>query len=56
MLNDIWPAQNLGFRTALFAGDLRSYRPRKDDPRVQGLQPDLVLGDLSQLEACVLPG
>ena len=49
MLNDIFPAQMIGFRTALFAGDARSYRPRTDDPRVDGVTPDLVLTELGQL-------
>jgi len=54
MLNDIWPASRVGFRTALFAGDARSLRRREDDQRVQDLQPDLVLTELGQLAACVL--
>lgn len=49
MRNDIWPAQEVGFRTAFFAGDERSLRWRKDDPRVEGVVPDLVVTDLRQL-------
>jgi putative hydrolase of the HAD superfamily len=49
MLNDIYPAQNTGFETALFAGDERSLRLRTADPRCRGLTPDLVVTDLSQL-------
>lgn len=49
MLNDIYPANALGFQTALFAGDARSLRLRKDDPRCEGLTPDLIITDLSQL-------
>jgi len=49
MLNDIYPAQNTGFKTALFAGDQRSLRLRTADPRCQNLTPDLVLTDLGQL-------
>lgn len=49
MRNDVAPAQTAGFRTALFAGDARSYRPRDDDPRVDGVKPDLVLTELDQL-------
>jgi putative hydrolase of the HAD superfamily len=53
MLKDIWPARQLGFKTALFAGDRRSLRLREDDERCQGLQPDLVIDQLSQLvEVC----
>lgn len=49
MLNDIYPAQNTGFKTALFAGDKRSLRLRTADPRCRDLTPDLVLTDLGQL-------
>jgi putative hydrolase of the HAD superfamily len=53
MLNDIWPARRVGFRTALFAGDARSYRPREDEPRVAGVTPDLIITDLGQLPDCL---
>lgn len=49
MLNDILPARSAGFRTALFAGDKRSLRLRRDDPRCTSLKPDMVLTDLIQL-------
>jgi len=49
MLNDIYPARSLGFKTALFAGDRRSLRLRADDPRCRDLSADLVLTDLAQL-------
>ena len=49
MLNDIYPAKQLGFQTALFAGDARSLRLRTDDARCIDLSSDLVLTDLSQL-------
>jgi len=49
MLNDIYPAQQIGFQTALFAGDKRSLRLREDDPRCREVSPDLVITDLSQL-------
>ena len=49
MLNDIYPAKQLGFQTALFAGDARSLRLRTDDSRCANLSADLVLTDLSQL-------
>lgn len=53
MLNDILPAQQLGYHTALFAGDRRSLRRRQDDPRVAGVVPDLVLTDLATLAPCL---
>ena len=49
MLNDIYPADAIGFQTALFAGDKRSLRLRTDDPRCVDLRPGLVLTDLGQL-------
>jgi len=49
MLNDIYPAQKIGFRTALFAGDARSLRLRKDHPRCKNLSADLVITRLDQL-------
>ncbi len=49
MLKDVWPASQLGLRTALFAGDARSLRLREDDPRCQGLQPDLIVKNLPDL-------
>ena len=49
MLNDIYAAKQLGFQTALFAGDKRSLRLRTDDARCINLSADLVLTDLGQL-------
>lgn len=49
MLKDILPAQRMGFKTALFAGDKRSLRLRQDDSQCKGVQPDLVVTELSQL-------
>ncbi|MFH2004633.1 MAG: HAD family hydrolase [Bacteroidota bacterium] len=49
MLNDIYPAKQTGFKTALFAGDKRSLRLRQDDPRCRNLSADLVVTDLMQL-------
>ncbi|HMA86080.1 MAG TPA: HAD family hydrolase [Desulfosalsimonadaceae bacterium] len=54
MLNDMLPAYVEGFQTALFAGDKRSLRRREDDPRCQGISPDLVITDLRQLVKQVL--
>jgi putative hydrolase of the HAD superfamily len=54
VLNDMAPAQSVGFRTALFAGDARSLRLRADDPRVAGVRPDLVVLRLLDLNGCIL--
>jgi putative hydrolase of the HAD superfamily len=49
MLNDIYPAKNMGFKTGLFAGDARSLRLRKNHPKCKNLSVDLVITDLVQL-------
>ncbi|MEL7500211.1 MAG: HAD family hydrolase [Planctomycetota bacterium] len=56
MLNDMMPAQQVGFKTALFAGDARSLRLRKDDPRVASVSPDLVVNRLSDFCDVVIDG
>ena len=53
MLNDIFPAQKTGFKTALFAGDARSLRMREDHPACRNLSPDIIITDLVQLMAYV---
>jgi putative hydrolase of the HAD superfamily len=53
--NDVEPACALGCRTALFAGDLRSYRPRSGDPRLEEVQPDVVITSLDQLPPLLAP-
>jgi putative hydrolase of the HAD superfamily len=55
MRNDIWPAAEVGCRTALFAGDERSLRLRRDDPRCAGVTPDRIVTDLSQITTGLLP-
>jgi putative hydrolase of the HAD superfamily len=54
MLNDIWAASAAGLRTAWFAGDQRSCRPRLEDSRCQSLSPDVVLTNLMQLPECLM--
>ena len=49
MLNDIYPADRVGFQTALFAGDARSLRLRDNDPRCSAVSANLVITDLIQL-------
>lgn len=53
MRNDIRPARQVGFQTVLFAGDRRSLRLRLNNPDCSGLQPDLVVTHLSQLQAAL---
>ena len=55
MLNDMLPATVEGLQTALFAGDKRSLRLREDDPRCEGVTPDLIITDLSQLIRRITP-
>ena len=51
--NDIWPAQTVGFLTALFAGDRRSLRMREKDPACFNVKPDAIVTDLSQVPLTV---
>ena len=49
MLNDIYPASQLGYKTVLFAGDKRSLRLRQERAELKALKPDRVITDLHQL-------
>jgi len=49
MLNDIYPAKMVGFKTALFAGDARSLHLRENHLKCQNLSADLVITDLVQI-------
>jgi len=49
MLNDIYSAKMEGFKTALFAGDLRSLRLRLDIPELLKEKPDIVITNLNQI-------
>ena len=52
--NDVLPASQIGFRTALVATDRRSLRWREGDPSVEHVVPDLVVTNLSDVVDCVL--
>jgi putative hydrolase of the HAD superfamily len=54
MLNDVLTAHQVGFRTALFAGDARSLQLRPDEPQLDGVSPDLILTSLAELSKCIL--
>lgn len=49
MRNDIWPASQVGFQTALFAGDSRSLRLREDDSEIANVRPTATVTHLSQI-------
>jgi len=49
MRNDIWPAQAIGFKTALFAGDRLSLRLREDHPYCKDTRPDVIVTSLPEL-------
>ena len=51
--NDIWPAQAIGFKTALFAGDCLSLRRRKDDSDCKHIVADLEITELTQILDCI---
>jgi len=50
MLNDVHTAASVGCKTALFAGDLRSLRMRKENSLVQSDRADAIITDISQLK------
>ena len=49
MLKDVFASNNVGFKTALFAGDKRSLRLRADDERTKDLKPNHIITDLKQI-------
>ena len=49
MLNDIYPAKTVGFKTVLFAGDARSLRLRENHLKCLSLYADIVITDLAQI-------
>jgi len=49
MFRDIYPANRAGFKTALFAGDIKSLRLRKEKSETNGLDPDYIITELNQL-------
>lgn len=51
--NDIWPAQQIGYHTALFAGDHLSLRRRTSDPDCGHIRPDLEITSLAQILDCI---
>lgn len=53
MLKDIYPAKTVGMKTALFAGDERSLKWRKEDSRCDKILPDLIITDFAQLPDCI---
>lgn len=54
LLKDVMPAGRVGFRTSLFAGDQRSLRMHRGDARVDGVEPDLVITEMSQIPATLV--
>lgn len=53
MYKDIFPAQQAGMKTALFAGDKRSLRLRSDMPELKDVKPDHIITSLEQLTEVV---
>lgn len=49
ILNDIMPADKVGWQTTLFAGDQQSLRLRRDREECRLVRPHLVISDLRQL-------
>ncbi|MDR0377895.1 MAG: HAD family hydrolase [Spirochaetaceae bacterium] len=56
MLNDIYAASSVGFKTLLFAGDGRSLRLREGNRLVRNVRPDAVIRSLAVIPAlCGFP-
>jgi putative hydrolase of the HAD superfamily len=53
MLNDIYSANKAGLKTALFAGDKRSLKLRKNTPEVSDINPDFIITDLMQISELI---
>ena len=53
MQNDIRPASQAGFKTALFAGDRRSLRLHEEDEQLKNCRPDVILTRLNQIPDCL---
>ena len=53
MYKDVWPAQQMGIKTALFAGDKRSLRLRTENQELENVKPDFTITELSQLTSVV---
>lgn len=49
MLKDIMPSAVSGYKTALFAGDRRSLRLRKDHDACRNIRPDVIVNSLIEL-------
>ena len=54
MLKDIYTSKQVGFKTALFAGDKRSLRMHENDKRTTGVKPDYIITEIKQLLEIVL--
>ncbi|MCF7957810.1 MAG: HAD family hydrolase, partial [Phycisphaerae bacterium] len=49
MLNDIWTAQQAGFKTILYAGDAHQTALRPNEPRCQNLKPNAIVHSMDQI-------
>ena len=49
LYKDVWPAQQTGFKTALFAGDARSLRLHQENPAMEKVRPNHIIKDLNRL-------
>lgn len=53
LFKDVIPAKKLGMKTALYVGDRRSVRHKKEDLLPEYQQPELIIDDLSQIIECL---
>jgi putative hydrolase of the HAD superfamily len=54
MRNDIVPAHMFGFKTALFAGDKKSYNVTSTEDDANTCKPTVTFTEFSQLRDCIL--
>lgn len=50
---DIYPANALGMKTALFIGDKRSIRHEANEHKREQYKPDIIIDDLMQIQKCL---
>jgi putative hydrolase of the HAD superfamily len=54
MRNDIVPAHKFGFKTALFAGDKKSYNVTSIESDIDACKPAIIFTEFPQLRDCIL--
>jgi putative hydrolase of the HAD superfamily len=53
MYNDVYGAKQIGFKTALFAGDARAFRLQKENSETSKILPDVVVCSLNEIPVLI---